>query len=299
MPRGSPFTALCGQLARLRNPERADLHIHTTASDGDFTPSQVVSMARQAGLCAAAITDHDTLAGIEEARHAAREPFELITGVEISAEYAGREVHLLGYCVRLDYLPLNACLQMVRASRRERFRDFVVRLAERGQRIPEDRVRIVEGRSESLGRRHLANLLVACGSARTRSEAFHRYLNPLSQQVLPKRLVKIDEAIRHVIDAGGMASLAHPPELSEADFRTLAAMGLGAIEVDYPGLTRTEISRMRDLANRLGLATTGGSDCHGADPAHRRIGSHGVSIDELTRLKIDCTSGTRVPLHSG
>ncbi len=288
MPRRSPFTTLCGQLARLTRPQKADLHIHTTASDGDYTPSQVVALARQAGLSAAAITDHDTLAAVQEAQDAAGDQLEIIAGVEISAVYAGREVHLLGYFIRLDHDELNARLSCVCESRRERFGDYIAQLAQRGYQLPFDRVKLIEENSPSLGRRHVAGLLIAVGIARNQTEAFHRFLGPLGKHVRPKQLVPVDEAIQLVVAAGGVASLAHPPELLESDFQLLASCGLGAVEVDYPGSNRTASIRMRELANRLGLAVTGGSDCHGAHPAHRRIGSHGISVDELHRLRNLC-----------
>src|SRR5207237_290523 len=122
MPRRSPFTALCRDLARLARPRRADLHVHTAASDGEFTPSQVVALARQANLAAVAVTDHDTLAAVDETRAAAGDqearspkaseasPLEIIPGVEITADFNGREVHLLGYFVRTDYAGLTAAL---------------------------------------------------------------------------------------------------------------------------------------------------------------------------------------------
>src|SRR6187402_3477329 len=100
MPRTSPYTTAASRLARLTTPARADLHAHTTASDGEYTPSQLVAQARLARLCAVAVTDHDTLAGIEEARAAAAGRLELVPGVEISTGFAGGEVHLLGYFVR-------------------------------------------------------------------------------------------------------------------------------------------------------------------------------------------------------
>src|SRR5690349_11575341 len=111
MPRGQPFTALCQLAARLGQPRAADLHVHTTASDGDYTPPQVVMFARQARLAAVAVTDHDTLAGVAEAIEAARGAVEVIPGVEMSAEFAGREVHVLGYFVRPDDPRLAAHLR--------------------------------------------------------------------------------------------------------------------------------------------------------------------------------------------
>lgn len=291
MPRRSPFTALCQQLARLSNPPRADLHVHTTASDGEYTPSQVVALARQAGLCAVAITDHDTLAGVPEAMEAARAgmpgpPIEVIPGVEITTAFDGRELHLLGYFVRPDHPDLTAALAGVCASRRERFRDYVAQLAGRGQVIPGDRARLVEAGSPSLGRRHVAGLLVACGFTRSQNEAFFRFLGPLRGSVLPKERIPIGEAIRLVHDAGGAASLAHPPaELDDDQFRRLRDAGLDALEVEYAWRRSAPANRLREVAARLGFVATGGSDCHGPYPAHRRIGSYAIGADGLERLR--------------
>jgi predicted metal-dependent phosphoesterase TrpH len=282
----SPFTALCGRLAQLDRPRRADLHVHTTASDGEYTPQQVVAFARQANLVAVAITDHDTFAAVEEARAAASAEIEVIAGVEITAEFAGREVHLLGYFVRTDHQELNAALGKLCERRRERFWDFVAKLAARGSAIPTDRAKLVEQSAHSLGRRHVAGLLVACRFAFHRTEAFHRFVAPLSGVVLPKQLLPIAEAIRLVREACGVSSLAHPPtDLTDDDFRSLAAMGLDAVEVEYPWGRTSPAARLREIASRFGFAKSGGSDCHGPDPAHRRIGSQAISLDELNILR--------------
>ncbi|MDB5312706.1 MAG: hypothetical protein JWO38_6908 [Gemmataceae bacterium] len=296
MTRRSPFTSLCQQTARLAKPRRADLHVHTTASDGEYTPSQVVALARQAGLCAVAVTDHDTLAGVPEAVEAARTPadppVEVVPGVEITTEFDGRELHLLGYFVRPDHPGLTAVLAAVCASRRERFHDYVAKLAGRGHAIPADRARLVEAAAVSLGRRHVAGLLVACGVARTQHEAFQRYLGPLRGSVLPKERVAIADAIQLVHAAGGAASLAHPPaELDGDQFRRLHTFGLDALEVEYAWGRSTAANRLRAVAARFGFAVTGGSDCHGPDPAHRRIGSYAIPADGLERLRERCGGG--------
>jgi predicted metal-dependent phosphoesterase TrpH len=286
MTRTSPYTLAARQLAHLGPPARADLHVHTTHSDGEYTPSQVVALARQAGLRAVAVTDHDTLAGVAEAQHAAGELIELVAGVEISTSSAGRELHLLGYFVRTDHLELNAALARVCDSRRARFRELVALLRARGVPVAEDRARLVEEATASLGRRHVAGLVVACGAAATRTEAFHRFVNPLVGKVGPKALVPIEEAIHLVRGAGGVASLAHPPpELTETEFAALRGRGLDALEAAYPWGRRSPQARLRDLAARFGFAVSGGSDCHGPDPAHRHIGSHGITPAELGALK--------------
>ncbi len=124
MPRRQPFTTLCQVLAR---SSRADLHVHTTCSDGSYTPDEVVDLARRSGLAAVAITDHDTLAGIGPARSAARGALEVVAGVEITAEHNGRVRHLLGYFFDPEDASLNAALAEVRTRRAERFREMVER----------------------------------------------------------------------------------------------------------------------------------------------------------------------------
>ena len=239
----------------------------------------------RAGLCAVAITDHDTLAGVREAQQSAGDLFEIITGVEISANYAGREVHLLGNFIRLDHSELNARLEQVCDSRRERFSNYIDRLARGGNPIPADRVRLVEAGSASLGRRHVAKLLVACKIAGTQTEAFHRYLGPLGKVVLPKRLIPVQEAIQLVIGAGGVASLAHPsPELADEDFRTLKAFGLDALEAEYPWSTGAPTRHLREIASRFSFAISGGSDCHG-----------GIATAQENRFVRDPCGATRSP----
>ena len=284
--RRSPFTAVPGRLAELAHLRRADLHIHTTASDGEFTTSQVGALARQANLAAMAITDHDTLTPPDELRAAAGEKIEVIPGVEISASFHGREVHLLGYDISCDHPDLNRALSRIRSARRERFHEFVARLAASGMNLPPERVRQVAESAQSLGRRHLARLILECGLARTRTEAFHRYLNPQTRSLAPKLLVPIAEAIHLVRAAGGVASLAHPsPDLDETDFAALARMGLAALEAEYPWNRSARGALLRVAARALDLAVSGGSDCHGPDPSHRRIGSHGITLDELNALR--------------
>src|ERR1700730_3205699 len=121
MPAGQPFTQLCQSLARPRYFGRVDLHLHTTASDGTYTPAEIVDLARRSGLSALAITDHDTLEAISPSRHSAGEHVEVIAGVEVTAEFRGREFHLLGYFFRPDDEALNRALAELRSDRIDRF----------------------------------------------------------------------------------------------------------------------------------------------------------------------------------
>jgi predicted metal-dependent phosphoesterase TrpH len=280
-----PFTLLCRQLAGLRAPRRADLHAHTTASDGEYTPSQLVALAQRAGLAAVAVTDHDTLAGIPEAVATARQfenpAVEVIPGVEITTDFDGRELHLLALFVRTDHAELNTALDRLCVRRRERFRDYVRLLA-----LPDDRAELTIAGCPSPGRRHVAGLLVACGFARSRDEAFHRLLGPLRGRVLPKEKLDIAAAIELAHAAGGVASLAHPPpELDDASFGRLRAAGLDAVEAVYPWGRSRQGGRLREVADRFGFLVSGGSDCHGPTPVHRGVGSTSVGPDELERLR--------------
>src|SRR5262249_27382262 len=137
MPRRQPFTALCQTVATLTARARADLHVHTTHSDGHYTPAQIVDLARRSGLAAVAITDHDTVSGVAEARAAAPAGLEAIAGVEITSEYQGKELHLLGYFFRPDDEPLLAALKRLRHHRVERFYAMVDRLRATGIDLPE------------------------------------------------------------------------------------------------------------------------------------------------------------------
>ncbi|QDU21633.1 PHP domain-containing protein [Urbifossiella limnaea] len=290
--RRSPFTALCSQLHRLASPPRADLHVHTIASDGEYTPSQVAALAREAGLSAVAVTDHDTLAGVAEACDAASsvrgKPLEVVPGVEISTDLDGRELHLLGYFVRPDHAELADALRRVCERRRERFFDFVARLAANGTVIPPDRAELIAARAASLGRRHVAALLVACGFSGNVNGAFYRYVHPLRAAVVPKITLPIEDAIRLIRAAGGASSLAHPPDLSDEQFARLRAAGLDGIESEYPFGRSSPGGRLRSVAAKLGFVRTGGSDCHGPNPAHRRVGSTAVPLDHLDELRRRC-----------
>src|SRR5581483_2718508 len=138
MPKRQPFTAVCQSAARGPRTGRADLHIHTTYSDGTYTPAQVVELARRCGLSAVAITDHDTLAGVAAARAVAPAALEVIAGVEITTEYRERELHLLAYFVRLDSPALMAALAWIRRHRFDRFHEMIRRLRECGVHVNGD-----------------------------------------------------------------------------------------------------------------------------------------------------------------
>jgi predicted metal-dependent phosphoesterase TrpH len=286
MPRRQPFTALCQAAARGRHTGRADLHVHTTCSDGGYTPAQVVELARRSGLAAVAVTDHDTVAGLAPAQAAASGTgVEVVPGVEISAEYRGREFHLLGYFFSPDDAPLGAALERLRAGRTSRFWAMVERLRACGVSVNREELK---GQTDgsALGRRHLAALLVRARRVGSVREAFARYLGDHGRVALPKVRLPVGEALALVRGAGGVASWAHPSyHCHQEALAELRNLGLGAVEAEYPAAHPGRARELRAWAGALGLAVTGGSDCHGPDQPRRAIGTCGVTAEELETLR--------------
>jgi hypothetical protein len=284
MPARQPFTALCRSLARRPLAGRADLHLHSTYSDGAYTPAQLVDLARRCGLAAIALTDHDTLAGCREAQEAAGPGLEVISGAEITCEYRGRELHLLAYFVRDSDRALTAALERLRAHRAERFREMVQRLRRLGVSVEEEELGAAG--PGSLGRRNLADLLVKCGRAGSVREAFARYLGDAGGVTVPKLRLPVTEAIALVRGAGGVACWAHPSyDCSRESLVELRDAGLGAVEVEYPATRASRARELRGWAGELGLAVSGGSDCHGPDHPRRAVGACTVSDEELEALR--------------
>ncbi|HEV3261299.1 MAG TPA: PHP domain-containing protein [Gemmataceae bacterium] len=286
MPARQPFTALCQAVARGPCHGRADLHVHTTASDGDYAPAEVVDLAGRSGLAGVAVTDHDTLDGIPPARAAAAGlPLEVIAGVEITAEYQGRDLHMLGYFIRLDDGPLLAALARLGEHRAGRFWDMAERLRRCGLVLDDGELRAVAD-SGTLGRRRLAVHLVRTGQAGSVREAFARYLGDGGRATVPNLRLPLAQAVDLVRGAGGVAGWAHPSyDCTRQRLVEFRALGLAAVEVDYPGYRPTRARELRAWAAELGLAVTGGSDCHGPGHAQRAVGARGVSGAELAALR--------------
>jgi len=242
-------------------------------------------LARRSGLIALAITDHDTVSGIAPARASAGKNLEIVSAVEISAEFLGREFHLLGYFIRIDDAELLAGLKHICEERTSRFWDMVQRLRSFGITIEEDELREHRG-VEVLGRRHLAEILVKSRRAGSVREAFARYLSDGGRVVVPKVRLPVAEAIRLVRGAGGVASWAHPSyDCTEENLATLRDLGLEAVEVSHPGRRPGRERQLRAMVASLGLSVTGGSDCHGPEPARRALGARSVSRAELELLR--------------
>jgi predicted metal-dependent phosphoesterase TrpH len=274
-------------LQRVAHFRLIDLHLHTTASDGMLSPSELVRRARAAGLTIISITDHDTTGGSVDAISAAREAgLSLIPGIEISAVADGRDVHVLGYFIDADAAPLRTFLDRQRADRVRRVVEMSDRLAALGCRIDVAPILAAAARGRSVGRPQIAEALRAAGYVQTQDEAFTRFLDYTGAAYVPRVGASPAEVVGIVHDAGGIASLAHPgPNGLDHLIAPLAAAGLDAIEAGHSDHDTATQARYRALAAELGLLVTGGSDFHGAT-GHRvsRLGEVTLPSEDFGKL---------------
>lgn len=259
-----------------------DLHMHSTASDGSRAPADVVRAAARAKLAAIALTDHDTVAGLDDATRAGEElGVRVVAGVELSAVEGDTETHLLGLHLR-DTAVIERALAGLREMRERRARRIVEKLDEIGVRITMDAV-LAQAAEGAVGRPHVARALIAEGWAVDSRDAFDRYLAAGRPAYVPKDQLGIREAIAMIHDAGGLAVLAHPAASGTRErLTTLHAQGLDGVEVRHPSHSASDISRLTALAGELDLVPSGGSDWHGASDGPRTIGMMQVPAEWLT-----------------
>ena len=267
---------------------RLDLHMHSTASDGAFAPADVVRLALDKQLDVIALTDHDNTDGVLPARRAAEgTPLTVIAGVELSAEDATRDTHLLGYLLDVTYTPFQASLAEMRDARVNRSEHIVAKLRALGVNISNERVREIAG-DGAVGRPHIAKAMLEKGYVRSLQEAFDRYINNGGPAYVPRYQLAPERAIEWIHGAGGLAVLAHPGHYEDYEFalRSLAAQGLDGVEVFYPDHSPDLITRLTGLARELNLVTTGGSDFHRRDQdGNIRMGSVNVPVETLAQLQ--------------
>jgi len=264
-----------------------DLHTHSTASDGTFSPKALVELAAEKGLSAIALTDHDTVAGVAPAQARGKSlGVEVVPAVELGASFDGvGEIHLLGYFIDIKNKTLRDRLAWLRNERRSRGRKIVERLREMGVSISVEQVeKIAQG--ESVGRPHIARALVENGHVASMKEAFERYLKSTGPAYIKREQLSAGEAIGLVRGAGGVAVLAHPFTLKGKDgefsqvLQSLIELGLRGIEVFYSQHTTQQVDRYKQLAARFGLLMTGGSDFHGANKPQIEL-AHGCGNPQI------------------
>ena len=256
--------------------DRIDLHIHTTASDGTFTPEEVVREASRIGLAAVAITDHDTAAGY--ARAAAEGEncgLEVVPGIEISTKFRSA-VHILGYYIDAQSPALGEVLDWMHRDREERNVKLCAMLRESGVDIDIERMHARFG--DLVGRPHFAEIMIENGIALDMNDAFERLLNKNKPFFIPRQFLPIERSIEIIREAGGTAVLAHPFQyrLDDAALRELIEhcmeSGLEGMECRYSGYDAAQTAYLVALAAEYGLVRTGGSDFHGAIKGEIRLG---------------------------
>jgi 3',5'-nucleoside bisphosphate phosphatase len=259
---------------------RVDLHSHSTVSDGLDSPAELVRLMAYAGISAFALTDHDSLQGLPEARREAEAlGIELIPGAEISSHFDGQEdIHILALFVDENNDRLNGQLVIRQENRRLRGEKMARNLIEAGYPIDLETVREEVG-DGVWARPHLARALVRAGHAQDHDDAFDRFLHAGTPWYVASEKWESRDVVRTIRQAGGISSLAHAVWYKdvEAMARTLAAEGLDAIEVFHPDHGPGDEARLGHLVNELGLAVTAGSDFHGTPDGRKRPG--GVSGD--------------------
>jgi predicted metal-dependent phosphoesterase TrpH len=267
---------------------KVDLHIHSSVSDGLYSPAEVVSKAAKAGLTTISLTDHDNVDGIAPALEAAASypPLRVIPGVEISTDIPEGEVHILGYFIDHTNRELLAALEKMRGSRIRRAQKMIAKLAELGLAIDWERVKELAG-SGSVGRPHIAQALLEKGYITTFKEAFTKYIASGGPAYVPRDKLTPEEAVNMIIRADGLPVVAHPLTFGdpEALVKKLIDGGLVGIEVYYKDYTTEERDRLSRLAEKYGLIKTGGSDYHGLDESTEvMMGEAGVPPEVAEKL---------------
>ncbi|MDQ2890933.1 MAG: PHP domain-containing protein [Gemmatimonadota bacterium] len=250
-----------------------DLHAHSTASDGAVAPSGVIEAAKRAGLEAIALTDHDTIAGNDEAVAAGDAVgIRVVRGCELSAYDSDFEIHLLALHIR-DASAIGPSLDGFQRERVARGHAIVERLSLAGAPVDIDEV-LAEAAGAALGRPHIARVLIRAGHAVDHREAFDRYLGAGKPGYVAKPRLEIADAIGLAHAAGGLAVWAHPGRDGTRErLSRLAGHGLDGVEVRHPGHTPSDVARLGKLADELDLVPSGGSDWHGATDGYRTLGN--------------------------
>ncbi len=261
----------------------ADLHLHTNASDGELPPSEMVKMAKEAGLAAVGIVDHDTVDGIESARRAGkRHGVEIISGVEFSCQGRKSKFHILGYCIDWRDPRLLDSLRGFQEDRRLQVQGMVGKLQKSGIDISYEEVLKLSG-GGSIGRPHIARAMLRRGYIRAPQEAFDRYLRAGKPAYVERYELAPREAINLIREAGGVPVLAHPIYGGVEELPTLVKQGLRGIEAYHSDHDPQATKFYLQLARKHGLLVIGGSDSHGADPPVGSVRIPWELVEELKR----------------
>ena len=264
----------------------ADLHVHTFYSDSTFSPEEVVSCAKDKGLSAIAICDHDSIDGIETCQKiGALVDLEIIPGIELTAEKADAEIHLLGYLLDWKVEWFQNRLKEIQSSRIDRMYKMVEKLNGANIKVDPKDVFKLAGKG-TVGRLHLAQAILRSGKAKSFREIFDKYIGFLKPCYVSNIRFSPEEAIGMLLEVGGIPVLAHPDVLGKDEYiPELIKYGLKGIEVYHTDHKNAAVKRYEGLANQYNLLMTGGSDCHGLGKGRVLLGSVRVPYELVDRLK--------------
>ena len=274
-----------------------DLHVHSNASDGTFSPSQVVELAKNAGLDAFALTDHDTTAGVPEALEKGRDlNIEVIPGIEVSSSFDGTEIHILGLFVNSDDPVLAAMLEKMRISRDRRNEKMLENLAADGISFTKEEL-CGDNPDTIITRAHIAHALVAKGICSGMDQAFKKYLQYGGRYCPQKEHLSPEEVVKTLISNGAFVALAHPFQYKFGDKKTeeliahMADLGMKGLEVYHSSNNKLESMKLQEMAVRHHLLPTGGSDFHGSNKPDISIGTGRGGL-RVSSLLLDAIKNT-------
>ncbi len=268
---------------------QVDLHLHTLASDGRLTPTELVQLAASRGLKTIAVSDHDTTDGLAEAMDAAAlfPSLRVVPGIELSADVPGDEVHVLGYFIDPENAELQSQLTKFREGRLDRARTMVDKLAQLGIHVEWERVQHFAG-DGAVGRPHIALALVEAGYCKEPKDAFPEYLGRNGLAYVERVKLSPEEAVGIIRKAGGAAVLAHPAYMNDMELgiSNLSGIGLAGMEVHYAKYREDTIRQLERLARQYDLVPSGGSDYHGLGNSDECLpGENGPPMQSVERLE--------------
>ena len=264
----------------------ADLHLHTIFSDGTYTPQELISLVTKLELAAIAVVDHDTVDGIEPTIETAKsKDIEVLPGIELTVEYDGLEIHILGYLIDYSRQELREKLNFLKNNRIQRIYKIVDKLNSMGIELKAQEVFDI-AKQGTVGRLHIARAMVKEGWAGSISEAFQKYIGDKCPAYVCGFRFSPYEAIRLIKDVGGIPVLAHPYSLNRDELiPQFIDYGLMGLEVYYPEHTQSRVNFYLGLVKKFSLLATGGSDCHGDAKPEVKIGSIKIPYALVEGLK--------------
>ncbi len=267
------------------NQHYADLHIHSTYSDGSLTPFEIVKISKELHLKVISITDHDTVSGVDELVEVAQGEIEVIPAVEMSSNIGDLDIHILGYYIDCNDGDLLAYLESFKKHRTERVKKIIKKLSRDGIKLEFEQIKTV-AKNCSLGRPHIADVLVENGYVKSINEAFTKYLGFHSPYYEPKKNIHPREVIQKIKNCKGIPVIGHPATINDEQIIYQLIMdGASGIEVWHPDHSYRWRQKLCEIALKNGLLKTGGSDCHGSRFGAIQIGLAGCSKEHVLRLK--------------